>query len=401
MKFGERIKRESMGPYKDFYMDYAFLKDFVKDSNVNYELFLEAIYVECKKINSFVQAMHNHDTFTINNLLIYILFNYIGFYKIFKKYDKLRSQNKKLLFYDIISRQRFYEYYHQHTQKFSNDIHLVVFDKDRILVNNSIMFGNWTIQLIRRLENVFPNLTDRTDSFLSIWDHLMYDKDTNTFSANSIIAKGTNDDIRNSICDYIINKRQLVECNNIADRRKIISMIRDEWFDVAVTSGYIKECGNVRALFEFLKMKNIKIAICTSDDRKPTEQTLKYMNIDVEHSRSNQTNHKIARQFIPLSRRESFKIDYLVCGNDMIPNKPSPEPLLTICRKLKIHPSNAMIVGDTLADIHAGINARFSKTIGVLSGNYSDVGLITATHIIGSIDSLPELFMAMEDSLPE
>ena len=63
MKFGERIKRESMGPYEDFYMDYAFLKEFVKDSNVNYELFLEAIYVECKKINSFVKAMHNHDTF--------------------------------------------------------------------------------------------------------------------------------------------------------------------------------------------------------------------------------------------------------------------------------------------------------------------------------------------------
>ena len=97
-----------------------------------------------------------------------------------------------------------------------------------------------------------------------------------------------------------------------------------------------------------------------------------------------------------INRRKPFMIDYLVCGNDMIPNKPSPEPLLTVCQKLKIAPSQSMMVGDTLADVHAGINARFSRTVGVLSGNYLNTNLVDATHVVNSIDDLPELFLSME-----
>ena len=396
MRFGEKIKKESYGKYEDFYMDYAFLKDFIKDTCINYELFLEAVNVEFRKVNAFVQTMQNHETFTKKQLLMYILFNYIGFYKIFKKYDKIRSQNKKFCFFEIISEQGFYKYYKQHTQKFNSNIRLVIFDKDGTLIDNTAMFGSWTVKLLEKLENVFPSLLEEEPGKLSIWDHLGYEKASNMFRADSVIARGNNDDIRNSICDYIINKRKLVICKNISDSQQIINMIRQEWFDIEVSRENIKECGNIRALFEFLKMKNIKIAICTSDDRRPTEETLQYLNIAVADPQHNKCNYKMSYTPMAINRRDPFMIDYLVCGNDMIPIKPSPEPLLTVCQKLKIAPSQSMMVGDTLADVHAGINARFSRTAGVLSGNYLNTNLVDATHVVNSIDDLPELFLSME-----
>ena len=393
MKFGEKIRKASRGRYEDFYIDYMFLKTFVNDPYVTHALFMEAIRVELKKINAFVETTNNHSAWTREDLLEYVLHNYIGFYKIFKKYDKIRCQNKKLEFYDIIKVQPFYRFYKTHAQKLNDNIKLAIFDKDGTLVNNTLLFGQWTVRLLERLENVFPTLLKPTSLKPTIWDHLGYDSDNCIFSAESVIVKGTNDDIRNAICGYIVNVRKLVICSTNEDHMQIINMLRREWFDISVTPDTVQECGNIRALFEFLRLKNIKIAICTSDDRKPTEEALKILNISVANPNRPPANRKITLDPKRCHRREPFVIDYLVCGNDMIASKPSPDPLLKICKKLNILPINAMMVGDTTADIHAGINARVGQTVGVLSGGCSNTNLEEATHVVRSIDNIPDIIL--------
>ena len=77
----------------------------------------------------------------------------------------------------------------------------------------------------------------------------------------------------------------------------------------------------------------------------------------------------------------------------MVESKPSPVPLLTICKKLGVDPKNAMMVGDTIADIHAGINAKFGSVVGVLSGGYSNSNLSEADKVIENIDSLVKIFL--------
>ncbi len=52
---------------------------------------------------------------------------------------------------------------------------------------------------------------------------------------------------------------------------------------------------------------------------------------------------------------------------DGLAHKPSPEPLLFICKELKIDPTATLMVGDTELDIQCGKNAG-SKTCGVLYG---------------------------------
>ena len=399
MKFGDKLATISKGIYQDFYIDYSFLRDFVKDYNVDFQLFRNAIVTETKKLNAFVCTMQNHPTFTKKELLTYILYNYIGIFKIFKKYDKLRSKNTKKIFFDMISDQGFYRHYINHTRKFGTDIRLVVFGCEGVLIQRQHLFGNLVVKLINRLENIFPDICKHSDVCQSIWKYLGYDECCKRISSSSIIVNGDTDDIRNAICDYIINKRRLVICENENDRRQIINMIRQEWYDIEISKKTIKESGNIRALFEFFKMKGIKIAICTSCERKLIEDVLLHLNLFVKLSVLNKSNVKITQSCKPLHRREPFEIDYLICGNDMIPCNPSPDALLRICNKMKISPNQSMIVGDMPADIHAGINAQFSRTVAIRPGPSSVSNMSDATNVILSIDKLPQLFLMVSEEM--
>jgi phosphoglycolate phosphatase-like HAD superfamily hydrolase len=256
----------------------------------------------------------------------------------------------------------------------NNEIKLVIFDKDGTLIDNTLMFGNWTLEIVKNLSEIFPELLHKEKNKPTIWKHLGYDNIKNEFDGDSIVAKGSNDDIRNAICDYVINIRKLVECNNEKDHKSIVQMIREIWFDIKVTKDTIKQCGDVHGVFNFLHMNNIKIAICTCDDRKPTEECLKILNIHVNNPGN------------------GTYINDLICGNDMIANKPAPDPLLKICKNLNIKPENAMMVGDTISDIHAGINAKFGRVVGVLSGGYKNVNLNEADTIIPNINSIIKIF---------
>lgn len=378
MKFGEQLKKEQIELYADFYIDYDFLKEIIEHSSVPYEIFLEAITIEFKKINSFVNNTRINKMIPKDQLMKYLLVNYIGFYKIFKKYDKKHCKNKKFEFYKLIQKQDFFIYYKIRTP--CNNIKLVIFDKDGTLIDNTLMFGKWTISLLNKLNKRFPKLLDTTDKTINIWKHLGYDPILNKFDASSVIAKGTNDDIRNSICDYIVNIKKIVKCKTIEERIQIVDTLRENWFDIEVTKQHIKQCGDIINVFNILKMNGIKIAICTNDDRKPTEKTLDILNIDVKSK-------------LKAKKQTKFTIDYLVCGNDMLANKPSPEPLLTICKKLNVEPKNTMMVGDTMADVHAGINAKCGRIVAVLSGGYDNTKLNEADTIIPDINCLAKILL--------
>ena len=398
MKFGDKLAQVSKGVYEDFYIDYGFLKDFVKDYSVDLILFRKAIDTELKKVNAFVCTMHTHPTFSKRSMLTYVLHNYIGIFKIFKKYDKLRSKNTKQVFYNMMSEQGFYQHYIKNTQRFNTDIRLVVFGYEGVIIQREYLFGNLVVELIRRLENVFPDICEPVDDCLSIWEYLGYDDTRKRISSNSIVVNGETDDIRNAICDYIINQRKLVICETESDIREIIKMVRQEWHELNTTKRNAKECGNTRAVFEFLKMNGIKIAVSTSCERKLVESTSACLNIVAKEPSVDKVNTKIPSVCTSLHRREPFKIDSLVCGNDMVSCRPMPDALLRICTKLKVAPDQAMIVGDTIADIHAGINARFSRTVGIsreMSGLRNDK---CATHIITSINGLPDLFLRLSEN---
>ena len=74
---------------------------------------------------------------------------------------------------------------------------------------------------------------------------------------------------------------------------------------------------------------------------------------------------------------------------DGIAHKPSPEPLVSICKQLNVDVKNSIMIGDTELDIQCGKNAG-SLTCGVLYG-YRTRELIEKENPDFIIKTLPEI----------
>ena len=90
---------------------------------------------------------------------------------------------------------------------------------------------------------------------------------------------------------------------------------------------------NVREVLEFLKSKQIKLAVCTNKMEKLSIMLLKKLDV--------------------------FKyFDFLAGGDTYIKSKPDPLPLIEICNHLEIGQSESIMIGDSITDLNAGHNAN-------------------------------------------
>jgi HAD superfamily hydrolase (TIGR01509 family) len=85
----------------------------------------------------------------------------------------------------------------------------------------------------------------------------------------------------------------------------------------------------------------------------------------------------------------------VITGDQVASSKPDPEGIYLALRKMHIHPSQAIMVGDGVVDILAGKKAGLAKTVGVTHGFGSPEELMAAgaDHII---DNIPALLDVLE-----
>lgn len=136
----------------------------------------------------------------------------------------------------------------------------------------------------------------------------------------------------------------------------------------------LKSLSDLKTLFKILKANDVKVAICTADNRKGTESTLEQLGL--------------------LSY-----VDHVVCGDD--PNtepKPAPDNAWAICEELGVDPSDTVMVGDTKADVGMGKAANLGWNVGVLSGVGKTKDLLPdAHHVIRSVKDILPLIMPRDD----
>ncbi len=118
-------------------------------------------------------------------------------------------------------------------------------------------------------------------------------------------------------------------------------------------------------LFGRLRASGRRVAVATSDDREPTEHTLKALGLDTW-------------------------IEATVCADDGIPVKPAPDMVLHLCRTLGVEPSRTAVVGDSIADLTMGRSAGAGLLIAVLSGaDDADALEPLADLLLASVADLP------------
>ena len=118
--------------------------------------------------------------------------------------------------------------------------------------------------------------------------------------------------------------------------------------------------GDVVGLFARARAAGAKVAVCASAGRSVSEAGLRILGVEA---------------------------DALVCGDDPVSSRPSPEPLWRVCHQVGATSDRAVMVGDTAADIHSGINAKFGEVIGVLSGGGTAASLRAADRVLERVTS--------------
>lgn len=120
---------------------------------------------------------------------------------------------------------------------------------------------------------------------------------------------------------------------------------------------------DLHGLLGSLRASGRQVAIATSDDRVPTQQTIEALGL-------------------------TALVDAVVCADDGIPNKPAPDPVLHVCRRLGVPPAAAAVVGDSPADIAMGRSAGAGLVVGVRTGVGTDVDLARADLVLDSVGDL-------------
>ncbi|HZQ06036.1 MAG TPA: HAD family hydrolase [Anaerolineae bacterium] len=206
---------------------------------------------------------------------------------------------------------------------------LIIFDKDGTLIDFNFMWASWVTELSHRLVR-------STNCALAnmLYRAIGYDEANARVIAGSPLAAHS-----------MANLRELtirVAQDAGLSRQAAEQAVAEAWF-IPDPVAMARPVADLPRVFSTLRARNILTAIATSDDRAPTEITLKALGI-------------------------APYVNALVSADDDLPNKPAPDMLLHICRLLDVEPSHTAMVGDSVADMQAAEAAGIPFRIGVLSG---------------------------------
>ncbi|CAI5455671.1 unnamed protein product [Caenorhabditis angaria] len=234
---------------------------------------------------------------------------------------------------------------------------LVIFDKDGTLLCFHTMWIPWAQYASQSIENA---------TGMKLYQDVAKVLGLCTIENKvkpGLLAEGTMGQITTEIADILIRKGiPSFEARMMASDSLKYSN------EMTITSQLVKEIYDTVALFTRLKQHGTKIAVCTADNRKSSMEALKRMNV-------------------------LHLVDMVVCGDDKNSRpKPDAHNALRICDHLNVHPSEAIMVGDTRVDIEMAHAARLGSAVGVLSGVGCKDHLHRADVLLNNIGDIIEVF---------
>jgi phosphoglycolate phosphatase len=231
-------------------------------------------------------------------------------------------------------------------------IDLVIFDKDGTLLDFGTMWGAWALEFGRRLETA-----TRRPVAGDVFAAIGFDPASGRVQPNGPLAIATNTEMQDRVAAVI--RRW---CPSIAAARRAVETA---WFEPDPLATAVPVTDLPR-LFGLLGGAGRRIAVATTDDRAPTDATLRALGIRDD-------------------------VSALACGDDGVGRKPEPGMVLAICAALATPPARTAVVGDTPADLRMGRAAGAGRVIGVLTGLGTPADLEpVADVVVGSVSELLE-----------
>jgi len=210
------------------------------------------------------------------------------------------------------------------------------------------MWGGWARQLGERLE-----AAARRPVAPDVFAAIGFDPSSGRVAGSGPLATSTMAAIEDIVATVL--RRW---CPSVAAARRATETA---WFvpDPALAT----PLADLPALLGRLTDSGRRIAVVTTDDRAPTDTSLRALGVR------------------PL-------VAAMVCGDDGFAMKPAPDPVFAICQAIQTTPEHVAVIGDTAADIAMGNAAGAGLVIGVRSGVGRDADLAGAGLLLDSVGQL-------------
>ena len=209
-----------------------------------------------------------------------------------------------------------------------DDIDVVVFDKDGTLISFEAMWVGWARELGGRLE-----LATRRPVAGDVYATIGFDPTVDRVIPGGPLAVETMGGIRDLVGAVL--RRW---CPSVTAARRILA---EAWYEPDPVATAVP-LADLPALLGAIRASGRRIAVATTDDRRPTEATLAGLGL-------------------------SALVDDVICGDDAGPTKPDPAALAAIAERLGGSIARTAMVGDTPADLRMAREAG-ARSIGVASG---------------------------------
>jgi phosphoglycolate phosphatase-like HAD superfamily hydrolase len=227
---------------------------------------------------------------------------------------------------------------------------VVIFDKDGTLIDFDWMWGGWITELATRLESA-SGLPTRE----RLYNALGFDAAHGRVQHDGKLAA-------TPMAQLYTFTIEVMESGGLS-RSAAKAVVAQAWF-IPDPVKLARPFTPLKELFTRLQTAGVKVAVATTDDREPTLATIR-------------------------AAGAPDLVDTFICADDGIAVKPAPDMILTICQRLGLRPSQAVIVGDTVADMQMGRAAQAGLVVGVASGVSAAETLAPYADVV--IDSIAEL----------
>jgi len=214
------------------------------------------------------------------------------------------------------------------------DADLVILDKDGTLVDFDYMWGQFALEWVADL--ACPLSLAPLER--NILETLGYDTQRQVTMPGTPLVSASADQLQSIVATTLVDAG--------FQWSDAIEMARRTFDHVARHSPpheRIRSFGDISSQVADLQTAGVKVAVVTTDDRRPTLRILEKLGVS-EH------------------------VDVMVCGDDGIAWKPAPDMFVSACKCLKIAPGRAVVVGDTVADMVMAQRGGAGLKVAVLSG---------------------------------
>ena len=209
-------------------------------------------------------------------------------------------------------------------------IELAIFDKDGTLIDFHLMWSDWVGTLASRLSEARGTSLDDL-----VFATMGVDRASGKVLPHGALAATPMARIRESLAAALAVEGGL-------GPREANRLVADAWHspDPVVLA---RPLADLPTLFEDLRGRGIRVAVATSDDRRPTERTLEHLGV-------------------------RDLVDAVACADDGRRVKPHPEAVHWICASLGVPVERTAVIGDAPADVAMGRAAGAGLVVGVLTG---------------------------------